>query len=692
MQATEESVEREPAEAREETAAVAGAAPPEPEGSGMSLRSRTAYLLAAAVLVGLSLWWTQFSTQAICCGDFDGYYHYRWSKMLEEGMRTGNFPPRFESLPRTTLNADDYVDHHFLFHVLQIPFTWFTDARRAALAVLLVTLLLSPLVYRRAARLAAEGNRRFVSGVTGAFAAVVVFAGLFGPGAGVKGVAVAASAGLGVGAVCFWLLASMLARGQTRPVAAFSALAASLAPAMGLFRATTFYQERAADLFASDPYANFQYGAKLGVWLFACAAVLSCFWLVVRHQLRYPFIWLLALLSCSGPFFYRMNMGKAMSVSIVLLIVGIHLLFRRKYLWLFPLAYVFALTYDMVLLLWVAAGIWAAVNVWGEDWDVTSPAVLRAWGGLLLVVAGTALGFVLNPYFPRNVTLMYEHMLMKITPNDFSTAVGGEWYPYSTWEFLGGSFVACASMVVGYVAARGPDRRERVRALFFLFFATLLMIVNARWKRFAEYWPPFAVLFAAFALQCHLARRPRAEGAGEPWRYARWLEYGLASLAGLLLGAGAVSAAYVMGREIGGNEGPRAYLGGMQWVKENVPEGEMIFNTDWDDFPKLFFYSPEHRYAAGLDPTYLLDRDRELSELYGRIGVGDERDPAPPIRQRFGARYVFTDNEPVHDDFYNAAMDSGWFEEVYTDDKCTVLRIRDRKGEPAGGGDTDDER
>ncbi|HYY43361.1 MAG TPA: hypothetical protein VE775_11560, partial [Pyrinomonadaceae bacterium] len=52
------------------------------------------------------------------------------------------------------------------------------------------------------------------------------------------------------------------------------------------------------------------------------------------------------------------------------------------------------------------------------------------------------------------------------------------------------------------------------------------------------------------------------------------------------------------------------------------------------------------------------------------------------IRDRFGARYVFTDNEDVHDAFYDAAMDSGWFEEVYSDDDCTILHIRDEKGSP----------
>jgi hypothetical protein len=62
--------------------------------------------------------------------------------------------------------------------------------------------------------------------------------------------------------------------------------------------------------------------------------------------------------------------------------------------------------------------------------------------------------------------------------------------------------------------------------------------------------------------------------------------------------------------------------------------------------------------------------------------LGREKDPGPLIRDRFGARYVFSDNEEVHNDFYFNALQSGWFDRVYEDEECTVLHIRDQKGAP----------
>jgi hypothetical protein len=672
-----------------ETESAAASLPAERERAETGVRDQTVLLIVGALLVGFSFWWTQFSTRSICCGDFDGYYHFGWARMLQEGLRAGDFPPAFEALPLTTLNSADYVDHHFLFHLLQIPFTWFDDASAAAWGLLVVLLLASPLVYRRALRLIREGNTNFVAGLTSTLAGLVVVMALIQTRGGALWKLAASALIVATIGLCGWLTTRLLSKGQARPVAALAAFALALLAPMVFFRATTFYQAQAPDFFGGDPYGNFQYGAKLGTWLFACLAVMACYWMVLRYRLRYPVVWLLALLGCSTPFLYRMNMGKAMSVSIVLLVVGIHLLFRRKYLWLLPLSYVFALTYDMVLLLWVAAGVWLAVNVWAEDWEVTSRPVVWAAGALLLVVAGTALGFVINPYFPRNVQLVYEHMAMKITAKDFSTAVGGEWYPYNTWEFLWNCFVACVSMIVGYVAFRGDgDRREVARALFFLLFATFLMFVNARWKRFSEYWPPFAVLFVAFALQPYLARwASEVQGEAPAGRYDRWLKYAMGAVALAIMAVPAVWAAQITARDIKSNDPNQQYLGGMEWVKQNVPRGEMIFNTDWDDFPKLFFYSPEHRYASGLDPTYLLDRDKELGELYARIGLGEETNPGPPVRERFGARYVFTDKN--HGAFMQNALDSGWFVKEYEDDNSIILRVLDASVRDEGGDEGD---
>ncbi|HEX8116411.1 MAG TPA: hypothetical protein VF521_04010, partial [Pyrinomonadaceae bacterium] len=176
---------------------------------------------------------------------------------------------------------------------------------------------------------------------------------------------------------------------------------------------------------------------------------------------------------------------------------------------------------------------------------------------------------------------------------------------------------------------------------------------------------------------------------------ARAWELVFVSTAFVLLAAPMVWYARVTAQDIAGMAGPDMYKGGAEWLSKNAEPGELIVNTDWDDFPKLFFYNPHLAWVSGLDPTYLLDKDRKLAELHGKITIAKEltdeevANLGPLIRDNFClgdgdnkrcARYVFTDHE--HEDFFNDALDSGWFDEVYTDGDCSILRIRAEKGAP----------
>jgi hypothetical protein len=428
-------------------------------------------------------------------------------------------------------------------------------------------------------------------------------------------------------------------------------------------------------------------GAKIASILFGSLAVLSCYWLLIRYRVSYILVWLLALLACSAPFLFRMNMAKAPPVAIVFLVIGIHFLFSKRYWPLIIVALLFTWAYDMFVLLLLAALIWVGVIAWSER--------RFEWRPLLWVFLGTIAGLVINPYFPHNLQLLFEHATIKLTAAEFNTKVGSEWYPYDSWEFIGNSVVACAAMVTGYIAFDPADRKRAHYPLFFLVMSTALMLMTARWKRIAEYWPPFAVMFAAFSLQpwldgarsmftklpAHVLEELKPFFDSDTNRPNKETKEILKTVfvAGisLLLGVALFFNLRATMKEIGSSEDHDHYKAGASWLRANVPTGQRVFNTDWDDFPRLFYYDPAHNYISGLDPSYLFDQSPELSELYDRITLGKEDDPGPLIRDRFGARYVFSDNS--HHDFFSNARNSGWFDIVYEDEQCTIMHIRDQK-------------
>lgn len=552
--------------------------------------TRTVYLIFGLVAIAMVMSFLQFRTSAICCGDWDGYYHIRWSQLLWESLSSGRWLPTFEWLPLTVLNPQHYNDHHFLFHLMQIPFLWFLE-----------------------------------------------------------------------------------------PVMA----------------------------------------AKVATVVFATCAIFSVYWFLHIHKVDYPLIWLGALLTCANMFYYRMNMAKAPPLTIIMTIAGIYLLFERKYIWLLPLMFAFVWTYSLFPLLWIAALIWVIIIAWNER--------RFEWRPLAYSTGGMILGNLINPYFPNNLLLFWEHAYTKIKiGSDFAVAVGGEWYPYTGMELLTNFPIAMAAMLVGYILFMPKKGKLPEKATFFLMFVTILLAAQFRSKRFAEYFPPFAVLFAAFSWQAFSLR----DAVQLPADFKRDIEPYLDAQPPIrdqrienIKAAGAWTLGIVLfiifmvnmvglqrlGIEYGGlistiagNDANDRYERAMSFAtgvdsegKENIPAGERIFNANWDDFPKLFFFNQKHSYVYGLDPNYLFSQNPDLYKLLTEITSGKVDEAGPQIRDKFGANYVFTDAKE-NEDMVAKLLDSGWAEMIYEDDESRILRIRKQKGDaPADSADepeTDEEK
>ncbi len=111
------------------------------------------------------------------------------------------------------------------------------------------------------------------------------------------------------------------------------------------------------------------------------------------------------------------------------------------------------------------------------------------------------------------------------------------------------------------------------------------------------------------------------------------------------------------------------------WLR-NTPAGSTVFHTDWDDFPKLFFYNTHNTYILGLDPDFMRLKNAPLYYKYEDVTQGRVRDIEDTIREEFGCEYVFTDNE--HREFINIANQSPRMQKVFSDRYTTVYRILEK--------------
>jgi hypothetical protein len=354
-------------------------------------------------------------------------------------------------------------------------------------------------------------------------------------------------------------------------------------------------------------------------------------------------------------------MAKAPSVSVVLMVAGIYLLFEKRYVWLALLAFIYVWTYSMFVLAGVAAAIWMCVIGWSER--------RLEWRPVIWTALGIVAGFVINPYFPRNLSFFADNLRIAAV-DEFQVGGGLEWSPFGTWTFVHLNIVASVAMIIGYIAFNPFDRKNSQRALFFLILSTGLLVMTLYSLRWVEYWPPCATLFAAFSLQ-PIFDRPRGEHARPT---SNWRLAGVACVTLALIDA-LYFTVQGTARDIANDRSPEQYQLGMSWVRENVPPGEMIFNADWVDFPKLFYFDTRHRYVAGLGQTYLYYKDAELFSLYQQIRLGQKTNPAQLIRERFKSRYVFVDPRGVAGGLYQQLRNDGSVQQVFLDKYCAVLRF-----------------
>lgn len=414
-------------------------------------------------------------------------------------------------------------------------------------------------------------------------------------------------------------------------------------------------------------FGDLRIGAKWAAVTFASLAFLAVWYLFQRQRVPFAWLWALGLLGISEAFLFRMSITRAQSLSLGMLALAYAWLLEGKHKHLAVLGFIYVWMYDAFpLLLALAVLHFLAVALTERRFDFRP--LLYTSGGILL-------GMLINPYFPDNLIFSYHHMLPKLA-DATSVRVGNEWYPYDTKQLLDNSLPALVAFASGILALGLSGRRMDSRTALALFVSLLFGLMLFQARRFVEYFPPFALIFAAFAWAplFEPGHAPVKSADSPRSRFASSLQHNLPvillSLAVAVSTAGSLSPA----REaLDGSKPYGLYANASAWLEKNTPSGSRVFQTDWDDFPRLFFYNTHNTYLIGLDPTYLQLYDADLYDLWVDITQGDVENPSEIIATRFDSRYIHTDLN--HRDFLQVAAEDPGLKEVYRDDQAVVFEV-----------------
>ena len=399
-------------------------------------------------------------------------------------------------------------------------------------------------------------------------------------------------------------------------------------------------------------------GAKLASILLPSLAFLAIWWLLRTQKIPYAALWTLGLFAVSEAFLYRMSMPRAQSAALLLLVLTLHWLLQEKFKWLLPLGFIFVWTYNAFPLLFVLSAVYVIAVFLLERRII--------WQAIAYPLVGMLLGLIINPYFPQNIEFILGHLAPKL--GESATRVGNEWNPYRTWTLVENSAGALMAFLLGVLALAWQKERINKQTLVILGLTAVFGFMLFRSRRFVEYFPPFALLFLAFA------SAPILQKWQQTWSNS-WRRYLLpASLLLLLMYPTFITVQD--GRKLVANsKAADHYAGAALWLNQNTPSGSYIFQTDWDDFTRLFFYHDDAIYTAGLDPTFMELQNPERFEQWRDLTRGKIDQPGQIIRDEYGAAYVFSDLK--HENFLDVAADDPLLEEVYRDEYAIIFAIKE---------------
>jgi len=437
-------------------------------------------------------------------------------------------------------------------------------------------------------------------------------------------------------------------------------------------------------------------------------AVLAAFFIFLsyiifkKEKIRWPEIFALVLLF-SPAFMFRISLAKATAFSLILLFLGIYFIFKHKYWLLFFLSFLYVWSYGGFLLILVMSTIYALANaldqtfinkpLWLKLKQFIWPAKLKNyclvflknlfsfdnWKIIVASFFGIIAGLVINPYFPKNLNF-YWQQIIEIGLINFRglVNVGGEWYPYPVLQLINDSGVAMILGIIALFLFLIFYKKQKTKSLFFFLTTVLFFILTLKSKRYVEYFIPSLVYFSAFTYSFIL-------GEVDIWDFFKKLKnesrfigflvsFALIFIA-IIFPLVMLKDAYITRESFRGGISFQRFAGIANYLKENSAPSEIIMQTDWDDFPMLFYQDSQNYYIVGLDPTFMYNYNPDLYNLFAEITSAKKNDNLYyDVKENFKASYFIVDNDRPQ--LGRNLQNDGNFIKVYEDADGTIYKLK----------------
>lgn len=429
-------------------------------------------------------------------------------------------------------------------------------------------------------------------------------------------------------------------------------------------------------------------GVKMATIVFSSLTILFIYWFLKKFNVQWPFLYVVTLFFARD-WLFRASLVKAPLLFIIFALLYYYFLSRRKWLRLFVISFFAVWLYGgwpillaMAIFYFLAQAILLGANAVGNTRQkIKAFFVLKIsqlpWLGIVYTFFGLLAGLAVNPYFPANLNF-YWVQIVKIALVNYHAIirVGTEWYPYSPYGLFTNNTLTCALFVTGLAVLFLQFKKQSVHAITWGLITIAFCALTLKSRRNIDDFTPFALIFFALAFSSYL--RIKAFSFLEFWQSIRQKSQAFLQILLLLfvvfyifkvpVDLMTVKKDMLVGQPID------TYLESAKWLKENTPKNSVVFHTDWDDFPMLFYYNDHNYYITGLDHTFMYEKDKAKLQLYEDIISGKQvENLAAIIKTSFNAEFIFVEKINYKFDENLRASDS--FKKVYEDDQVKIFQI-----------------
>jgi hypothetical protein len=366
-----------------------------------------------------------------------------------------------------------------------------------------------------------------------------------------------------------------------------------------------------------------------------------------------------------GLFVARLGMIRSHVLSMLLLLLGAHLLLERRWRAVLLLGFVYAWCYTFPFVLAMTAaplalGLWAGKG--GLDWRPP-----------LAALGGAALGLAVHPYSPltleTTLTVVQIFLMGNAGADASGLELGNEIYRYPLPVFFDIYPLLLLSMPALLAAVALGWRRVSAQAKGAAAACTFWFGMSLAAPRFTEYQVPLFALAAGLVTRDLWSGWPRLRA----WFAARPNRQVAAATAALALLAGfhgrSISFYQAYHREAAP---PRRFDGAAGWMKQHLAPGETVINLYWDDFPELFYSASRQTYLWGIDPTYSLRFDAPRTRLLEQMRQRQRPLDGRALAAAFGSRTLVLRAERA---LRYPQLRLAPFKEVYRDGGAVVYSL-----------------